>query len=552
MQTNGNQSTEIEAKILIVDDEATNVLLLERILGRVLTYQLAKTTDSRKVAELVDDFEPDLVLLDLHMPYIDGFAVLENLRREQREGDFLPVLVLTADVTPQAKLRALASGATDFLTKPFDKSEVLLRVENLLRTRQLHLQVQAQNEALEEMVQRRTGELQQALTKLQETQQQVVQQERLHALGMMASGVAHDFNNALSVILGFGELVLQECRRIPGTEAVGGHAQTIVTAALDGADMVRRLREFYRPDVGIGLKVQIDLKALVEQAITLTQPRWKTQSLSLGRPIEMVTEFGEALPVKGDAAELREALTNLIFNATDAMPTGGRITFRTGQDGEHTMLEVSDTGTGMTEEVRRRCLEPFFSTKGKNGTGLGLAMVYGIVERHAGSLEIDSELGRGTTFRLRMPSQEADEEQTEPAIRDLGRLLKVLLVDDQPVLCEIYTEYLKHDWHTVETANSGEEALEKFKAGAFDLVITDLSMAGRSGEQLAAEIREISPGTPIILLTGYSGYEISEEATQNVSIVLTKPVSLTDLRQAIARTMLEIDEPQLSNLGSTQ
>jgi signal transduction histidine kinase len=492
------------------------------------------------------------VLLDLHMPYIDGFAVLENLRREQREGDFLPVLVLTADVTPQAKLRALASGATDFLTKPFDKSEVLLRVENLLRTRQLHLQVQAQNEALEEMVQRRTGELQQALTKLQETQQQVVQQERLHALGMMASGVAHDFNNALSVILGFGELVLQECRRIPGAEGVGGHAQTIVTAALDGADMVRRLREFYRPDVGTGLKVQIDLKALVEQAITLTQPRWKTQSLSLGRPIEMVTEFGEALPVKGDAAELREALTNLIFNATDAMPTGGRITFRTGQDGEHTMLEVSDTGTGMTEEVRRRCLEPFFSTKGKNGTGLGLAMVYGIVERHAGSLEIDSELGRGTTFRLRMPSQEADEEQTEPAIRDLGRLLKVLLVDDQPVLCEIYTEYLKHDWHTVETANSGEEALEKFKAGAFDLVITDLSMAGRSGEQLAAEIREISPGTPIILLTGYSGYEISEEATQNVSIVLTKPVSLTDLRQAIARTMLEIDEPQLSNLGSTQ
>ena len=516
-----------EPKILIVDDEPTNVLLLERILAKTSSFRLAQTTDSREVLKLVEQFEPDLILLDLHMPYLDGFAILEQLRARTPPEIFLPILVLTADITPQAKLpRALASGASDFLTKPFDKSEVLLRVGNLMRTRRLQQQVHAHNETLEIMVQSRTAELQQAMNKLQDTQQQVVQQERLHALGMMASGVAHDFNNALSIILGFGEIVLQECLRIPEARGLESHMQTIVTAAMDGAEMVTRLREFYRPDSGDGQKLAIDLNALIEQAINLTQPRWKTQAQSQGRIIEMITEFGEIPPVAGDAAELREALTNLIFNGVDAMPQGGGITLRTRREADGITLEVSDTGTGMTEETRRRCLEPFFSTKGERGTGLGLAMVYGIVERHGATLDIRSEMGKGTTFAIHLPSHAIGGSQIEPAEGEMERLLNVLVVDDQPVLCDIFTEYLRHDWHNVETANNGAEALEKFQAGSFDLVITDLTMPGMTGEQLATAIREISPSIPIILLTGFSDYRCGRNGHESaITEVISKPIS---------------------------
>ncbi len=529
---------EEEAKILIVDDEPTNVLLLERILGRVTSLKLAKTSDSREVLGLFESFGPDLLLLDLHMPYLDGFAVMERLRAAIPPGEFLPILVLSADITAQSKLRALAGGATDFLTKPFDKSEVLLRVGNLLHTRRLHRQVRAHNDTLELMVQRRTVELQQTLNKLQETQQQVVQQERLHALGMMASGVAHDFNNALSVILGFGEIVMQECERIPEAKVLATHMQTIVTAAMDGAEMVTRLREFYRPDGGEGSKLAIDLNALILQAIDITQPRWKTQAQGQGRIVEIHTEFSDIPLVAGDPAELREALTNLIFNAVDAMPQGGAITCRTRLAGDLITLDVADTGVGMSEETRQRCLEPFYSTKGANGTGLGLAMVYGIVERHGGALEIQSELGKGTTFSLSLRGHIQLRPEAEEPSRSLERLLHVLVVDDQPVLCEIFSEYLRHDWHTVETANSGKEALAKFDAGAFDLVITDLAMPGMTGEQLATAIKERSPETPIVLLTGFNDYGYSSETLATcIDQIASKPITLIDLRRAIVRAI---------------
>ncbi len=528
-----------KARILIVDDEPTNVLLLERILTKADYTKLSKTCDPREVLPLTEAFLPDLILLDLHMPHIDGFEVLVQLREKIPAGEFLPVLVLTADITPQAKLRALANGATDFVTKPFDKSEVLLRVGNLLHTRRLQQQIQAQNETLEQMVQQRTLELQRTVIKLQETQQQVVQQERLHALGMMASGVAHDFNNALSVILGFGEIVLQDCQRIPAAKPLAAHVQTIVTAAMDGAEMVTRLREFYRPAGGDVPKLAIDLNALCEQAINLTQPRWKTQAQTQGRVIEMVTSFSPVPPIAGDAAEIREALTNLIFNAVDAMPSGGSISLHTSHNSEGVILHLSDTGTGMSEEVRRRCLEPFFSTKGEKGTGLGLAMVYGIVERHGGTMEIQSEVGKGTTFIIHLPCGESVAGTREPAVGEVERLLNILVVDDQPVLCEMFTEYLRHDWHNVETACDGQDALEKFRSATFDLVITDLAMPGMTGEQLAAAIKAISPATPVVLLTGFSNYMTPQsDGPRIIDEVLCKPISLIDMRKAIVRAIV--------------
>jgi signal transduction histidine kinase len=526
------------AKIFVVDDEPTNIQLLEKVLTRAGYSDLSATTDSRRVASMLADGNPDLLLVDLHMPHLNGYQILELVREFVPKETFLPVIVLTADGTRQAKNRALKNGATDFLTKPFDRTEVLLRIENALRTRFLHCQLQSQNAVLEERVRERTVSLEKSVEELRRTQQQVLQQERLRALGMMATGVAHDFNNVLSLIMGYSELLLNE----EGAERAGRkttkYLQTVVAAAQDAAQMVNRLAQFHRPASLAEMDEPIPLPRLIEQAVLLTMPRWKGQAMGQGIDIKIQLSLEEVPAVAGDPAEVRELLTNLIFNAVDAMPRGGTIFLRTRAEDQSVVLEVEDEGAGMTEEVRQRCLEPFFTTKGEDGSGLGLAMIYGIIQRHKGTLDIQSKPGVGTKFEIRLPIQTVTHREQTPADQWLTEPLKILVVDDQPVLCEILVEYLQGDCHAVSTANSGEEALKKFQAGdEFDLLITDKAMPGMSGDQLAATIRRLRPAVPIMLLTGFGENGSSASASPDIDVVVGKPVNLTSLRQAISKLM---------------
>ncbi len=523
-------------KILIIDDEEPNVRLLQRVLTRAGFENFISTTNSHEAAALFTDFQPDLVLTDWLMPGLDGCAVIEQLHALTATDDYLPIVVLTADITPPTRTRALLAGATDFLTKPFDQSEVLLRMHNLLRARLSHLTIQRQNATLEESVRQRTIELERALSELGRTQQQVIQHERLAALGAMAGGIAHDFNNALSIIMGFGELLLRDAEHGLTKENATMPLTTILTAAEDGAKIVHRLREFYRPEEAEEQRMPVDLNRLVEQAVTLTRPRWQTDATADGRTITMATELGEIPSITGDAAELREALTNVIFNAVDALPEGGTITLGTQREGETVALRITDTGTGMSEEVRRRCLEPFFSTKGPRGTGLGLSMVFGIILRHGGTTDVQSAPGLGTTFALRLPVPKTESLATLDAAPAAHGPWRILVVDDQPILCQFVCQHLQDDLHTVETAFSGSEALEKFHAGHFDLVITDHVMSEMTGEQLAIGIKETSPHTPVILLTGYGG-EVTpgKQYSEAIDLVLAKPLSRIALRQALAK-----------------
>jgi signal transduction histidine kinase len=527
-----------KAKILIIDDEQANVRLLERILRQMQFSRLASTTDSRTAVALFMEFQPDLVLTDWLMPHLDGFALIEQLRASIGSDEYLPIVVLTADVSQQARQRALAAGATDFLTKPFDHLEVLLRIGNLLQARLSYLQIEEQKGALEESVRNRTIDLEQALTELKTTQQQVIQQERLAALGTMAGGIAHDFNNALSIIMGYGELLLRDAAHGLTRENATLPLTTILTAAEDAAKIVHRLRIFYRPDEIEEPRAPVDLNLLIDQAILLTQPRWQAEATASGRTITIATEPGEIPCIAGNAAELREVLTNLIFNAVDALPQGGVITLGTRCEGEAVFLKISDTGTGMREEVRQRCLEPFFTTKGKSGTGLGLSMVFGIIQRHGGTIDIASELGQGTTFTLRLPPA-TDESATGRGASPFSTgPLRVLVVDDQPILSQLVREYLQDDHHLVETAISGSDALEKFRTGHFDLVITDQAMDEMSGEQLAVTIKELDPKIPVILLTGYAGDSTAgKRYSEAIDFVLAKPLSRAALRQAFAKVM---------------
>ncbi len=533
-------------RILIVDDEPVNIALLEDILQLSGYTQLESTSDSRRVRALCAERQPDLILLDLNMPHMDGFAVMRALSQDFEPTECVPILVLTADIGLETKRRALSVGATDFLTKPFDHVEVLLRISNLLRTRHQHLQLSDQKQLLEDTVRERTVELRETLERLRETQGQMVVQERLSALGGMTAGIAHDFNNVLSLILGYSEMLTRSLERPDGVRNAGTLLHTIINAAQDAAKMFTRLRQFYRPADQGNAHQPLDLNTLVAQAVALTRPRWHGQALGLGVTVDLRTELAPTLPeIVADAAELREMLTNLIFNAVDALPMpGGTVTLRTyaADDGGAVYLEIADTGVGMDEETRRRCLEPFYTTKGQGGTGLGLAMVYGTVQRHGGSIALESAPGQGTTFTFLLPVGHETPAPVKGAVVGATRPLNILAVDDQEVLTEIVAEYLAEDLHHVETAFDGGEALAKFRAGPFDLVITDMAMPGMGGEQLAAEVKEMAPQTRVIMLTGYAMSGDGGQSPPNVDLMVDKPVTREALRQAVAAVMAAEDD----------
>ncbi|MBI1930043.1 response regulator [Candidatus Poribacteria bacterium] len=420
--------------------------------------------------------------------------------------------------------------------------------EMISTNEQLQAEITARLQA-EKALQEANLHLEDTLAELRATQKQNVQQERLRAIGQMASGIAHDFNNALTPILGFSELLLNRPENMEDREKTTRFLQMMRTAAQDAANAVHRLREFYRVRGRGEIFRPVDLNQLVEGAIMLTQPRWKDQTQGQGILIRMETDLLQPVPaIAGSESNLRDALTNLIFNAVDAMPKGGTITIRTRIDSDHVLLEVSDTGVGMTEEVRQRCLEPFFSTKGEQGSGFGLALVYGILQRHEGTIDVESELGAGSTFRIRLPIQTEHAPDAElrsarqaatgqrSGVKPPSRSLRVLVVEDEPMIHQMLTTYLTSYGHTTEVATNGTEGLEKFQASQFDVVVTDRAMPEMGGDQLAAAIKEIMPNVPVIMLTGFGDLmNAVDEKPAGVDMILSKPVGLTEFRAALEK-----------------
>ena len=381
---------------------------------------------------------------------------------------------------------------------------------------------------------------QQSFEALQHAQEELVRTEKLRALGQMATGVAHDLNNMLAAILGQAELLRLQVKLPEVQEAL----KVLYTAASDGAQVVRRLLEFGRQEPSRAL-ISCDLASLVDEALEITRPRWQDEAQQQGRLIE-VWRTVENLPnVSGNPAEIREALTNLILNAVDAMPTGGRLTISGFTEPGATapeapgwvVLTVVDTGVGMTEEVRRRIFDPFFTTKGVMGTGLGLAVVYGIMERHGGKISVASTPGQGTAFTLRFrrvePGPEAAAETEQPSAPGRRRIL--LIDDEEPVRMTI-ANLLRAVGHTVIEADSGAQGLACLADGGVDLVITDLGMPAMTGWEVAQQVKATSPELPVLLLTGW-GEHLSDAAPGKACVdrVLAKPIRLETLQGAIAK-----------------
>jgi signal transduction histidine kinase/ActR/RegA family two-component response regulator len=374
----------------------------------------------------------------------------------------------------------------------------------------------------------------------------LMQQERLRALGQMSSGIAHDINNAMSPMALHTQSLLE--RESDLTPRMRNYLETVKRVVDDVSATVGRMREFSRkrePEMALA---PLNMNQLVQQVVDLTRARWSDIQQRLGLVIELKIELAPDLPsIMGAEGEIREALTNLIFNAVDAMPEGGTLTLRTRatqtDDARHVEIDVVDSGIGMDEETKRRCFEPFFTTKGERGTGLGMGMVYGMVVRHSAEIGIESEIGKGTMVRLvflacspvlvPVGADKRTVKTNSPASR-------ILVVDDDPFVLESMRVVLGLDGHTIVTAEGGQNGIDTFRNAQatgqpFDFVITDLGMPYVDGRQVATAIKTSSPSTKVILLTGWGRRMNADgETPDNVDCLLGKPPDLDELRAALS------------------
>lgn len=384
---------------------------------------------------------------------------------------------------------------------------------------------------------KRTGEIiadrNQSMTEMKRHQGQIIQYERLRALGEMASGIAHDINNSLSIISIFTNIGI---RQQEVSEKARNCFQKIAEGVKDATSVIGRMRDFYRPREAGEALTPVDISLLVSEVVELTKPKWKDQSEATGIRTQIETELLTDKLIQGNEGELREVLTNLIFNALDASPGGGEITIRTEDDGDFLTLSVSDNGVGMDEHTRKRVFEPFFTTKGDAGTGLGLSVTWGILQRHNCEPEVESEPGTGTTFKLAFPLTSGVQTMTPASVIEPLPPLQILCVDDEELIRTGMEDLLSDMGHSVDAVASAEEAIVALVSKEYDVVISDLGMPNVSGHMLAKQIKETRPDLPIILLTGW-GDHYAERELDEIDIVLSKPADEKDLEKAL-RTVL--------------
>ena len=389
-------------------------------------------------------------------------------------------------------------------------------------------------------------ELSHYIAEQERIREQFSQVEKLSALGELASGVAHDFNNTLAGILGRAQLL----QRTSDAEKIKRGLDIIIKTAEDGAKTVKRIQDFARQRRDHDFEL-VSIDQILMDASEITRPRWKNCAEASNIHITLDLQIGSDALVMGDDSELREVLVNMVFNAIDAMPEGGTLSLSSRTVNESVILKVVDSGVGMYPEVRSRIFDPFFTTKGKAGLGLGLAVSFGIIRRHGGTIEVESQYGRGTEFRITLPlaklaekgvaavEQAASEVTTSlpPALslppQERGRM-RLLVVDDEDFVRDLLGEMLEGEHCDVYLAGGGSEALSVFREMEFDGVFTDVGMPGMSGWELAREIRQINTRVPIAVITGWGeAVGSKEQRAAGVNWVVAKPFTADRIAELV-------------------
>jgi CheY-like chemotaxis protein/two-component sensor histidine kinase len=372
------------------------------------------------------------------------------------------------------------------------------------------------------------------VTEQKEERERAARADKLRALGQLASGVAHDFNNSLAAILGRTQLL----RRQTKDDALVRNLEIIQTAAEDAAATVRRIQTFARKSPAREFE-RLDIRGLLRDAIEITRTRWENEARQRGLDYQVELEIESGQHTYGSASELREVFVNIIVNAVDAMPGGGKLSISCAREETRLRLQFADSGAGMAEDVKQKIFEPFFTTKGAQGTGLGLSVSYSIIERHEGSISIASEPGCGTVFTIELPAAEI-ESSLPDAPAEVGEMpsLSILVIDDEPSVRETLGDMLEAMSHTVVLAEGGPQALRELGSGDFDLVFTDLAMPEMDGWETARLIRKGWPEIKIVLVTGYGPGTVPPAGEDDlVDGVIGKPFAFAQVTESITEVL---------------
>ncbi|MGR3302268.1 MAG: ATP-binding protein [Candidatus Scalindua sp.] len=379
------------------------------------------------------------------------------------------------------------------------------------------------------------GELKDRYEEEKQLQEKLAESEKLRAMGLMASGVAHDFNNMLAIIFGNIDLIEVEDNK----DMILKRLAIIKKAAVDSANIIKRLQKFTKTNSEDTQFQPVKFNDLVREAIEITTPMWKDAQQGKGISVEVVENFSEEeLIVHANDTDLRESIINLIFNSVDAMPQGGRINIVTYLKEQNIYLEISDNGIGMTEETKRRIFDPFFTTKGVSHSGLGMSMVYGVIKRHNGSIDIETKPGKGTSFTIVLPKGneiiEKEDKKSSPVVE--MEKANIMIIDDEPLIGVLLSEILSKQGHQTCVFDSGRSGIEAFKNGDYEILITDLGMPGMSGWEVINTVRQIKPGVVIGIITGW---DISEEEAKQkgADFLINKPFRADYVLQVVTNAV---------------
>lgn len=517
-------------RILVVDDSKVQLFALSKMLEKE-GYVITSSSEPLVAKGLLEKEEYDLLLCDLIMPDMDGIAMLKFSKSRYPT---MPVVIMTAFGDRESAIEALKDGAEDYIFKASgerERDEFFIRIRRTLEKSKLQKKILAYQNSLEHMVDERTKEL-------KETQDKLVQSERLRSLGVITTGVAHDFNNILGVILGRTQLLI---RRLKNSEIVED-LQIIEKSALKGSATIRRMQDYTRIRKDETF-VPVQMNEIIDEVIEITKTRWKDEAENKGIRIEIEKKCDDIPFVTGNVSELKDVLINVLFNAFDSMSEGGKVVIKTYLEQIHdepwVTTEVSDTGCGMVEQIQSKVFDPFFTTKSEQGTGLGMSTAYGIIQRHKGEITFKSKENEGTTFYIRLMAalfvhQVPSEKPLEKGTPEKPKKFAILVVDDDEAVRTTLAEMLEIQEHDVSMASSGPEAVRMVMQRHYDIMFTDLGMPGMSGWELSQEIRQRSPQTHVVMITGW-GTQLDHQkaAESNVKKILPKPVSYDEIMHVV-------------------
>ena len=552
-----------QVHVLIIEDNEEHAELLEKLLAsseyprfRVsIVHTLAAGLESLQSGSV------EMVLLDLTLPDSQGTPTFCTVSEVAPK---LPLVILSGISDVTVAIEVVQLGAQDYLVTGHVDNHLLLRsIQYSIERKRAEIALREARDELDARVQERTAELLEAnsrlhaeiaerkraeeqslesnrqlmdaLAELRAMQQDLVRRERFQALGHMAGGIAHEFNNVLTPIVGFAGQLLQHDDMLANPEIVRGYIQKIHTAAQSGARAVARVRGFVRAEAGVF--GAMNMAEVIESVVTFTEPKWKDEARAAGVSIGIATQIDEVPEVHGDAAQLGDLLAQLIFNSIRSVSRRGMITIAAENRGSEIAIIIQDDGCGMSEGVRLRCLDAKSCLAPQNGRLTGYGIVHGILAQHSGRIEIESQEGRGTRVVIILPTvvKEAPPVVVSKQAPASAKSLRILVADDEPMVREVIQMYLAEDNHTVEVAVNGREALEKFKAADYDIVLTDRSMPELNGDELALAVKQLKPGIPVVLLTGFGELMNAEgERPAGVDIIVSKPFNLDTLRSALA------------------